>query len=491
MHHRMPRSSRPQSQRRHGRPAPRRSPSVLLALALTMAMAAGGALLLSRPPASMPAMASFALAATSTQPAVTHERQRPAAGQANRPATAGAEDAMGTLRKLAAAGSSQGIGAQDGIAQPSTAGGTLADGGDKPGAILPDGGKKNGHAAAANPNCTLVVPKNPTSAQGLTTPYELTATSRRAGACNETNTDQSAFVEAAILDTDTGALSTYRPLVIDAGDRPAQRPVPVRIPTHSAVAVWFGSNGDTLTLAGPGAGDCVNGLPGSPFGQFAYCDAPAFFDAANAAIAAGKLTVPDVGTGKDGLPCPTTRDFSVVDQDQSDNLTTTYRIIDGRMAQDTPQTRRGTALTNGSDEGLLAAYIDPALGCQPFTAPDQTNGDAPAPALALNELSAAAHQATRMALIPTSDPMALVDGQESVEKTNLYRAGVDQAPLPAGQTADEYCTDLLRVAPVRLYRDAAYLQKVASPAADGTNLLQFLTTRLQTSVGNLGCLPMG
>jgi len=63
--------------------------------------------------------------------------------------------------------------------------------------------------------------------------------------------------------------------------------------------------------------------------------------------------------------------------------------------------------------------------------------------------------------------------------------------LPAGQTADEYCTDLLRVAPVRLHRDAAYLQKVASPAADGTNLLQFLTTRLQTSVSILGCLPMG
>jgi len=232
-------------------------------------------------------------------------------------------------------------------------------------------------------------------------------------------------------------------------------------------------------------------MPGSLFGQFAYCDAPAFFDAANAAIAAGKLTVPGVGTGKDGLPCPTTRDFSVVDQDQSDNLTTTYRIVHGRMAQNTPGTQGGTPLTNGSDEGLLAAHIDPALGCTPFTAPDQTNGGAPTPALALNELSAAANQASRMALVPMSDPMTLLGGKESADKTNLYRAGVDQPPLPQGQTGDAYCADLLRVAPVRVYRDAALFQQAASPAGDGTNLLQFLVTRLQTSVGNLGCLPMG
>jgi hypothetical protein len=396
---------------------------------------------------------------------------------------------MGTLRSLAAVGSVPGPAPLAGSSAPSAAGAILPDGGRQGDAKIPDGGTKAADAAAANPNCTLVVPRNPTSARGLTTPYQLTATSPRAGACHEADADQSAFVEAAVIDTDTGAISTYRPLVVDAGDRPAQPPVPVQIPAHAVVGVWFGFNGDTLTLAGPGADSCVNGLRGSLFGQFAYCNAPAFFAAANAAIASGTLTVPDLGTGADGLPCPTTRDFSVVDQDQSDNLTTMYRIVHGRMAQNTPATQGGTPLTNGSDEGLLAAHIDPALGCRPFTAPDQTNGGAPTPALALNELSAAAHQGTRMALVPVSDPMTQVGGEPSVAKTNLYRAGVDQPPLPAGQSARAYCADLLRVAPVRLERDAAFLRPAAAPAAGSANLLRFLVTRLKTAAGILGCTP--
>lgn len=481
MHHRMPRSVRPH---------PRRWSRLLLASTLTLATAAGGALLLTQPPADAPATPSSALAATSAQTAARGLVQTPGSERAPRPATvtgrgaaetaaASTQDPVATLRQLEAAGSAPGVASRSGTAQPSAAGQRLGD-----------GGQKRADPAAAM-NCTLVVPPNPTTALGLTTPYELTMTSRRTGACHEADPDQSAFVEAAILDTDTGALSTYRPLVIDAGDRPALAPVPVQIPRHAAVAVWFGFNGDTLNLAGPGADSCVNGLPGSPFGQFAYCNAPAFFTAANAAIAAGKLTVPAIGTGKDGLPCPTTRDFSVVDQDQSDNLTTTYRIIHGRMAQDTSETHDGTPLTNGSDEGLLASAIDPALGCHPFTAPDQTNGGAQTPALALNELSAAAHQVDRMALVPSSDPMSQVDGQASVDKTNLYRSGVDQMPLPAGQTAHEYCANLLRVAPVRIYRDATFFRSAASPSAAAPDLLKFLVTRLQTTVGNLSCLPVG
>jgi hypothetical protein len=80
-------------------------------------------------------------------------------------------------------------------------------------------------------------------------------------------------------------------------------------------------------------------------------------------------TAVDPGAGHqppDHLPCPTSRDFSVVDQDQSDNLPTTYRAIGGRMAQLTPTTAdQGSPLTNGSDEGLVARFIAPALGCVP------------------------------------------------------------------------------------------------------------------------------
>ncbi|MBV9616789.1 MAG: hypothetical protein JO031_15150, partial [Ktedonobacteraceae bacterium] len=51
------------------------------------------------------------------------------------------------------------------------------------------------HAAAAvNPNCSLRVPKNPLTAQGLATPYQLSATDAAQGPCNEANAGQSAFV---------------------------------------------------------------------------------------------------------------------------------------------------------------------------------------------------------------------------------------------------------------------------------------------------------
>jgi hypothetical protein len=181
------------------------------------------------------------------------------------------------------------------------------------------------------------------------------------------------------------------------------------------------------------ANGCVNGLPGSPFTQFAYCGAPRFFAAANAAIRAGRLAVPPLGTGVDGRPCPTTRDFSVVDQDESDNLPTTYLALpDGRTAQDSPANRASlpgaTALTNGSDNGLLDNRIDPALHCQPFTAPDLSAAGTPAAALALNELQAAARQATPVALVPPVDPTTQVDGRTSILKTDLYRAGGRHAP---------------------------------------------------------------
>jgi hypothetical protein len=132
-----------------------------------------------------------------------------------------------------------------------------------------------GGGKAPNPNCTLIVPAAPRTAQGLATPYELVATNRRNGPCGQANVDQSAFVEATILDPATGALSIYRPLVIDRGTRPAAPPVMPKLAPDAVVGVWFGFQGDTLTLRGATDG-FVNGLPGSPFGQFAYCGAPEF-----------------------------------------------------------------------------------------------------------------------------------------------------------------------------------------------------------------------
>ena len=342
--------------------------------------------------------------------------------------------------------------------------------------------------AAANPSCTLTVPTAPTSAAGLATPYRLTATDPRAGACHEADPDQSAFVETAVYDPAAHSVSIYHPVVVDGQDQPAAPPVPVSLPAGAVVGIWFGFNGDTLTLAGPGSASCVNGLPGSPFGQFAYCNAPAFFTAVNGDQ---KVPVRPLGTGRDGRPCPTTRDFSVVDQDQSDNLATEYRVVHGRIAQDTAATRGGTALTNGSDEGLLAKFIDPALGCAAPTAPDLTDGGAPTPSLALNELSAARNQHAPAALVPLSDPMVLVNGQASRPKTDLYRAGVDQPSLATdpGQSPTAYCADIASVVSDRLPADAALLRQGTSPSADFPNLLAFLVDRLKGTEQNLSCAP--
>jgi len=353
----------------------------------------------------------------------------------------------------------------------------------------PDGGG----GKDPNPNCTLIVPDAPLTAQGLATPYQLVATNRRKGACREANDNQSAFVEATIIDPATGALSIYRPLVIDRGTQPAAAPVVPKLPAGSVVGIWFGFQGNTLTLSGA-SGGCVNGLPGSPFGQFAYCGAAEFFRAANAAINTGKLKVPPVGMARDGQPCPTTRDFAVVDQDQSDNLTTRYLALrNGRTAQDTPANVAGlpvrTVLKNASDNGLLTGFINPALGCTAFTAPDLTAGGTPAPSLALNELQAAATKTTPMALIPPNDPMAQVNGRPSVAKVNLYRAGVNQPTLnPAVDTARNYCRNLATVATARLRLDRVLTIGAPSPdPAAAKNLFAFLAQRLKASFTDLAC----
>jgi hypothetical protein len=346
---------------------------------------------------------------------------------------------------------------------------------------------------APNPNCTLIVPASPLTAQGLARPYELVATKRRNGPCHEANVDQSAFVEATIIDPATGALSVYRPLVIDRGTKPAAPPIVPTLPPGSVVGLWFGFQGDTLTLDGATDG-CVNGLPNSPFGQFAYCGAPDFFSAANTAISEGKLKIPPGGTARDGQPCPTTRDFSVVDQDQSDNLDTRYlALANGRTAQNNTANAKAlpvtNTLSNASDNGLLNNFIDPALGCQPFTAPDLTANGAPVPSLALNELQAAATQAQPVAFIPTNNPMAQVDGKPSVAKINLYRAGVNMPPLdPAVNTAKNYCRNLASIAPARLLLGRPFTIGAPSPdPAAAKNLFTFLQQRLKDSLTELGC----
>ncbi|HEX8036675.1 MAG TPA: hypothetical protein VF510_22650, partial [Ktedonobacterales bacterium] len=306
------------------------------------------------------------------------------------------------------------------------------------------------HHKSVNLNCTLVVPDQPLTAQGLATPYLLKATDSDEGSCHEANTAQSAFVQAAVVNPATGVLSVYDPLVIDKGTKPAIAPVIPSIPAGSVVGIWFGFNGAVLTLEGARdntlrRNNCVNGLPDSPFGQFAYCNAVAFFAAANRGVNAGTFVPPPLGTDDKGLTCPTTRDFFLVDQDQSDNVTTQYlATADGRTAQNTAANRQAlpnaTVLSNPSDERLLLG-VDAALGCPaPWMRPNLADPGHSSTALPLEELQAAAHQPSPMALVPANDPMVLVMRDDkfafSLTKVNLYRAGVDQPRAQSLRDAD-------------------------------------------------------
>ena len=355
--------------------------------------------------------------------------------------------------------------------------------------------------AVPNPNCTLIVPKNALSAAGLATPFQLTATDPGQGACNESNAAQSAFVQGAIFDPATGAISVYNPLVIDKGDNPLVPPVVPTLPAGAIVALWFGFNGNNLLLQSTPGDDslsdakCVNGSNGNIFGQYSYCNAPAFFTAANAAVASGKLQVPASGTANDGKPCPTVRDFAIVDQDQSDNVTTLYLVSPrGHISQDTAKNRAAHAsskpIGNPSDNRLTDAFVLPALGCKPWVVPDLADPGAMVPALPLNELQARANQVVPVALVPDGDPMTLINGNVSTTKVNLYRKGVDQPTVDSHSDADtgRYCRQLLRIAPQRFLANQQALSAFSSPdPAAANSLFTFLTQRFTASYQLLNC----
>jgi hypothetical protein len=361
-----------------------------------------------------------------------------------------------------------------------------------------------GGAATVNMNCTLIVPPNPLTAQGLATPFQLTATNPKKGPCNESNPNQAVFVQGAVIDPATGQISIYNPLVIDKGTQPAIAPVVPHLPPGGIVALWGGGNDNNTTLRGTKgslhAGNCVNGVNGSTFGQVWYCNAPAFFQAANQAIAAGKLVPPPLGKAKDGLPCPTVRDFSVVDQDQSDNVTADYLVTNtGQTAQVTGANvaalPNATRAANGSDNRLLDNFIDAALGCTPWMAPDLVDPGRMVTALPLNELQAAAHQAAPVALVPARDPMVLLGTADSLDKLNAYRAGVDQPAVQSVQAANThlYCVNLLAIAPQRMQLDARFTKATPPPDPAAANtLFTFLAQRFVTTyeANGLNCMKL-
>ncbi|KAJ3274534.1 hypothetical protein HDV01_002662 [Terramyces sp. JEL0728] len=337
---------------------------------------------------------------------------------------------------------------------------------------------------AQNP-CVITVPPNPLSEKGLATPWEVTG-------CDQTNTDQTSFVQGAIFDPAKKTISIYNPLMINKGTKPAVAPTPVKLPPGAVVGLWIGSNNDAVHLTGAGVkeGKCVNGLGNSDFGQMSFCNAAKFFQAAK--------VVKSTALGKDvkGRDCPTVRDFAIIDQDQSDNVDTQYLIVGKQLAQNTAANRKklnnATVVDNGSDNALLGLVQD-AIGCKPFTAPDLADNRNAARALTLNELQASQQQKAPIALVPLNDPMTLLNGKTSVTKTNLYRVNVLQNNINKADdgTLVKYCKNFLDVAPKFIIGYQDLLVKGPTPdAATGDSLGTFMCGRFVTSWnkdGGLDC----
>src|SRR6266567_1497391 len=336
---------------------------------------------------------------------------------------------------------------------------------------------QNADQAAASMNCTVSVPANPLTAQGLATPWVL------GDGCTWANGGtEGVFIDATIL-APNGQLQVYDPLVINQGTTPAVAPTPPTIAAGSQVILSAGFNGNALALVGPGAtqGNCIDAFGNSLINQTPQCNAANFYRMANAEIARGTLTIPAAGTGQDGQACQTTRDFALIDQDQSDNAVASYLFdpATGKAAQATAANAAAmtgaTVEQNGSDNGLLDKFVDPALGCTPFTAPNPTNPNGSSASQALNELSARANQKGTIALLPVNNPQLLVGGQFSLGKTNMYRAETDQPPLRFNANLDrnagQYCLNMVNIAAPRLKLDAAMETGTASPVpALGNNL---------------------
>jgi len=338
------------------------------------------------------------------------------------------------------------------------------------------------------------------------TPYHLVAVDPAAGPCNQSNPVQASFVQGVIIDTLTGNITVYNPLVTDLGTNPKIPPVAITLSKTSVIGLWFGTNAGSLTLKDNGgslkAGVCVNGLGnGDIFGQFAYCNAVAWFAAAKAAIVAGKLVVPQLATSPmDGFDCPTTRSFTIVDQDQSDNVLTSYLSVGNLIAQNNAANVAALANavteTNGSDNRLVDIAVDGAIGCTPWLVPDLADPGNFVSALPLNEILAQYRQKPPIAIVPLGDPMTLFNGAESPNKTNLYRAGVFQAPLSNnGDNGNTlvYCQNLLKEGPLRIFLDRPFTINRGSPDPNmASNLYAFLANRFSAAIGdgNLNCVGL-
>src|SRR6478736_3774552 len=127
---------------------------------------------------------------------------------------------------------------------------------------------QNADEAAASTNCTVSVPANPLTAQGLASPWVL------GDGCTWANGGtEGVFIDATIL-APNGQIQVYNPLVINQGTTPAVAPTPPTIARGSQVILSAGFNGNALALVGRGArqGHCIDAYGNSLMNQTPQCN---------------------------------------------------------------------------------------------------------------------------------------------------------------------------------------------------------------------------
>jgi hypothetical protein len=244
-----------------------------------------------------------------------------------------------------------------------------------------------------------------------------------------------------------------------------------------------------------------------------FCNGPAFFKAAFALERSGRLVIPSAGISRKmvvtggapgtGRACPTVRNFDMVDQDPSDNVTTAYLLnpATGRTAQATAASKarmpHARILVNGSDNGLIDKFIDPALGCTPMEAPDLGNHGMMTTSQALDELLAARNEPRNAALIPENDGMVTdIAGSIDLAKTNLYRSEIGQPMVSrrtqASSSPQMFCQNLINIQTPFLAANERLFAAAPSPIPTaGDTLYTFLASRLAGSFDELNCKNFG
>ena len=356
------------------------------------------------------------------------------------------------------------------------------------------------------PPCQLIVPPFPLTYTGLITPYQL-QTIDPATPCDMKTFPS--FVEAVILDLDTNSLSVYHPLVINAGSTPLVPPISFTMPKNNIVGIWFGSNGLSISLTPPISiqqGLCIYNIGGinskDVFGQFAHCNAIAFFERVKQLIVNNiplNPPIPELGTASDGEPCLTTRDFALVDMDPADNVVTTYLVdmATGKTSQNSFNNQntnpQAVILKNGSDN-LLLSNLDLIMGCKPYQVPNLIDPNNPIngkiSSMALDEIHAAVKQKKFYAYLPKGDPMVRINNMPSLSKINAYRQGIFQPMINDLNMADttSFCAHYTNINLPRLLKNKEnFITQLSPDQAVSTNLYGFLLNRFSTSYNGLTC----